>query len=412
MNQNISHNDLNVNGRFYHPILNNACVGHMFGNHKVTVSENRVLWTIAYQMIRRRSQSVTMSREIIVELLERSVDNVRSISRITGNWQTWGILEVKRGGYDRENRAWLPNVYSINWKAFFDIFGHVFDKVKGKIKALLAQAKSQFLSLSGETFCPSDSETLCPTLKTPTGSTKEEKTICKLAIAPLHIPKEKKVSKVFASCFAKGCALKKKFALKRKEVSPTMIAPSEAEENYMVKRLPRGVAKPFDIRLTVCPPEYIEAAIKIGVHPSHISDQFCQFADYWSMRRGEKKGRKTDWPLTWRVWVTKNFGDYRLGLKNPNPSEPQLLGNSEQLVGNSDELNYPEEVRGMVRKVASKLNPGEFESWIRGCIFEREDDSYTITVPKSFGTYKQHEIEKRFEAILMDDLKMTVIYET
>lgn len=412
MNQNISHNDLNVNGRFYHPILNNACVGHMFGNHKVTVSENRVLWTIAYQMIRRRSQSVTMTREIIVELLERSVDNVRTISRITGNWKTWGILEIKQGGYDRENRVWLPNTYSINWKAFFDIFGHVFDKVKGKIKALLAQAKSQFLSLSGETFCPSDSETLCPTLKTPAGSAKEEKSISKLAIAPLDIPKEKKVSKVFASCFAKGCvSMKNKFALKRKEVSPTMIAPSEVEENYMIKRLPRGVAKPFDMRLTVCPPEYVKIATDLEMHPSHISDQFNQFADYWALQKNSK-GKKTDWPTTWRTWITRNVAESRLGLKNPKKSESQLLGNSEQLVENFDELNYPEEVRGMVKKVKDRVTVPVFRSWLAECLFEREGDSYTFIVPKKLGTYKQDEIESRFDEILMDELKMTVIYET
>lgn len=403
MNQNISHNDLNVNGRFYHPILNNACVGHMFGSHKVTVSENRVLWTIAYQMIRRGSQSVTMSREMIVELLERSVDNVRSISRITGNWKTWGILEVKQGGYDRENRVWLPNTYSINWEAFFDIFGHVFDKVKGKIKALLAQAKSQFLSLSGETFCPSDSETLCPTLKTPTGSTKEEKTIPKLAIAPLGIAKEKKVNKVFASCFAKGSTLKKKFALKRKEVRPTMIVPSEAEENYMVKRLPRGVAKPFDVRMTVCPPEYVKIAVDVGLHPSWITEQFDQFADYWSLRTKMKIGQKTDWQATWRNWMRDNVNE-RKYLRLPNPSEPQLLGNSEQ-------LNCPADT-DIVKKIKKHLQPGEFESWLSECPIKNDGDSYVLTVPKRFDRFKKDSIKTKFDIILTDECHIRVIYET
>lgn len=411
MNQNIPSKVITVN---------TTCSNMIFGGYEVAGSriraaESRLLRKFIDYACYNRTSSVSISRKCLLKDFP-DVSRVETITGIAQRLQKRGLIEIKNNGIDPVTRQWLPNTYILNWDAIFMHFGDFTDKLKGKIYSFILILRDRFFGDSRVRFTSQEaggSRAVYAHIKNPAGSTKEEKTISIVATAPLDIAKEKKVSKGFASCFAKGCvSMKNKFALKRKEVSPTMIVPSEAEENYMVKRLPRGVAKPFDVRMTVCPQEYIEAAIKIGVHPSHISDQFCQFADYWSMRTGEKKGRKTDWPLTWRVWVTKNFGDYRLGLKNPNPSEPQLLGNSEQLVENFDELNYPEEVRGMVKKIKDRVTVPVFKSWLADCVFVREGDSYTFIVPKKLGTYKQDAIKTRFDEILMDELKMTVIYET
>lgn len=411
MNQNIPSKNIDVNTphSFFNPKIQEVCIGHTFDDGSMTYIDNRVLWTLIEEVLKNGGLAATLSRTQIM-LQNLSITNVCTITRTTQRLERWGLITVTRGQYDKSQRMWMPNTYSVNWETLVREFGHVVDQLKGRLWDFLVKMKERILGFYRDGVSNTASDALCNTLKTPPG-TKEEKTISIVATAPLDIAKEKKEGKVFASCFAKGRIFKKKFALKRKEESPAMIIDSEASTVLKAQDPMKRCA--FDITMRECPETYRAIALKEGIHADWVDEEYEEFFRYWAPIGKTTRGKKSDWPGTWRNWVRKNLNDFRVKYKLvPRKPESQLSGNSGQLFGNSEQLNYPEEVRGMVRKVKDRVTEPLFKSWLSECIFEREGDSYTFIVPKRLGRYKQDSIKTRFDEILMDELKMTVIYET
>lgn len=68
----------------------------------------------------------------------------------------------------------------------------------------------------------------------------------------------------------------------------------------------RGQRLPEDFRP---PPEWLDFAASEGFSESEADREFDKFRDYWTAQPGVK-GRKLDWPATWRNWVRKS-GEYR-----------------------------------------------------------------------------------------------------
>lgn len=56
----------------------------------------------------------------------------------------------------------------------------------------------------------------------------------------------------------------------------------------------------------------------LGLHPETT---FARFADYWRAQPGSK-GRKADWPATWRNWCRKEGDDRGTAPRQPNNREP------------------------------------------------------------------------------------------
>ncbi len=56
----------------------------------------------------------------------------------------------------------------------------------------------------------------------------------------------------------------------------------------------------------------------LGLHPETT---FARFGDYWRAQPGTK-GRKTDWPATWRNWCRKESDDRGTAPRQPGNREP------------------------------------------------------------------------------------------
>lgn len=59
-----------------------------------------------------------------------------------------------------------------------------------------------------------------------------------------------------------------------------------------------------------------------GITDQFIDEQSAMFADYWHALPGAK-GRKVDWPATWRNWIRRAVEDRRARLGRPPPSGPR-----------------------------------------------------------------------------------------
>ena len=355
MNKTLRTVDSQVND-FFHPIVNDFCVGHSFDAHEVTGNDNRILWTLINAMNITNGFSVTISREMILSK-NRAIKNVNTISRITRRWEQWGILEISRGGYDRENRSWLPNTYRMNWEAFFTHFGAFIACLKGKFKALITKAKSQFLGLSGDAQCITDSDASSITLKS---QEKEKKSTYKVAIAPLYIPKENK-----------------DYNLLPKEEDTPMIAPEMNEISILVPHEPTK-KHAFDVTMRECPETYRVIALKEGVHSDWVDEEYEEFMRYWVGVAKTARGKKSDWPSTWRNWVRSQVHDFRRKYKKV-ARPPEIMVNGEITESSVELMHYDRSVIHVVNALRNKINDANFNSWFKVANITRYEDAYVAS---------------------------------
>lgn len=359
---------------FFHPIVDDLCVGHIFDTHEVTGNDNRILWTLINAMRINSGHSVTMSRQMILDK-NKAIKNVNTISRITSRWEKWGILEIKRGGYDRENRSWLPNTYSINWESFFTHFGEFIDCLKGKFKALITQVKSQFLGLSRDAQSITDSDASSITLKT---SEEEKKSTYKVAIAPLYIPKEKK-----------------EFNLLPKEEDPPMSDPETSPISILIPHEPTKKHS-FDVTMRECPETYRAIALKEGIHSDWVDEEYEEFMRYWIGVAKTARGKKSDWPATWRNWVRSQVHDFRRKYKKiARPVDPDAPKNQTIDIPSIDVTHYDASVVSVVKDLCRKIGPAEFKSWFHAATFKKTEDGYDVIYQKK-DSFAYQRVRQRF----------------
>lgn len=342
---------------------------------KINRTDNRIVWALVNEAFKRSSSDITITRDILLSE-NPSLENVRTISRSTKRLEEWGIVTITRPGFCTETKGWLPNTYHINWDVFFTHFGDVLNALKGKAARFISQLKSQFLSCLYGTLFPSQYGQFCPTLKT---QEEEKKTTYRLAEAHLYVPKEEKKFNL----------------LTEKEESPSMIEPATDEISILKAHEPTKKHS-FDITMRDCPETYRAIAIKEGIHSDWVDEEYEEFMRYWIGVAKTARGKKSDWPATWRNWVRSQVHDFRRKYKLK--SRPFDADSTPCNVNNVkiDVNYYNDSVIGVVNKLRKKIGNDVFKSWFDVAIFIPCKDGYQACYQEKHS-FIQHTAAQRFK---------------
>ncbi len=146
--------------------------------------------------------------------------------------------------------------------------------------------------------------------------------------------------------------------------------------------------------------EWINEALRLGIHETWIKDIFDEFKDYWINEAQGKEALRANW---FRVWSNRCRSQLSWTTKNPHPTNQQSLPLSQSIPVSIDEHN--QEIREIREKILDVLGAATYQSWFQNAVILKQANGITIETSRSLF---RDTIERQYRTKIEEHLGIAV----
>ncbi|MBW8309416.1 MAG: hypothetical protein K0M45_07275 [Candidatus Paracaedibacteraceae bacterium] len=146
--------------------------------------------------------------------------------------------------------------------------------------------------------------------------------------------------------------------------------------------------------------EWINEALRLGIHETWVKDIFDEFKDYWVNEARGKEALRANW---FRVWSNRCRSQLSWTTKNPHPTNQKTLTSSELIPVAINESDS--EVKVIREKILEILGAATYQSWFQNAVILKQTDRVTIETNRSLF---RDTIERQYRAKIEEHIGIAV----
>lgn len=283
------------NELFHHPLVNRTMFKHRKGEGKLNEkTENTLYWLLVKSRDHRDMLKFSLSNSYLEETVGCGY---RSVSRYLKRLEDNGYIIRSPVLSSNGKKFSKTNYFEICWLKLYEDFGeHLFvdfmENMVTFIKGRIAQLKAVFKSLNRPLW----------------------------QMNKLISSKEDIYNNIYDNLIKNGVISMEQEVMLKGEYEKTpldeLLEENEAENRSYFNR---------DVRL--CPCKWREIALKLGMAPEYIEDEFIEFRDFWISQGKIKFAKRASWTRTWQRRIRDILNNYRTSYKRASTPKMPLIEN-------------------------------------------------------------------------------------
>jgi hypothetical protein len=270
---------------YRHPLVNKTMFKKLVNGSKIKRKSGECLyWLIVQAREQKTSDKIIIYNNYFVETIDCAY---RTVTRALTDLQNSGYI-IRQGVLKSDGKKCrTTNKFEICWLKIYEDFGDTLftdfmDNMIKFIKEKIASAK-QIISSLCRPFCRTDKPI----------SSKEE---------DIHIDCRGEIMDPTLNLEENDVLLKGEYG--NLPVQDLIEAKEPDNRTY------------FNREVRTCPEEWTDIALKEGMNPEYIEDEFIDFRDYWVGVGKIKNAKKANWSRTWLNRIRETLRNTRTSYKS------------------------------------------------------------------------------------------------